>query len=159
VNAHIASRLGLATRWLREDDGHIRSTTALVVLDDCAGRLARSCLLAHGLIRKGIMKLEVAVELDGNLKLGDGESVKCAGGHLRAAGLVLGRLGSDALSIEGSWEKLVTLAAAERVLAGEALEVESSVISDWSNREIAPVESTILLWNTDFRGVDWTWER
>lgn len=66
MNADLAG-LGAGLRWRREDNGHIGSTTALGVLNNRAGLLAGSLVLADGLIRKGIVELEVDVELDGNL--------------------------------------------------------------------------------------------
>lgn len=79
--------------------------------------------------------------------------------NLWAALLLVGDLSSDALWAEGTWEKGVTLAAAERILAlPSTLEVESIVVLKLSWNEIGPVEASALLWDTDFRLLGWALE-
>jgi hypothetical protein len=116
-------------------------------------------VLADGLIRKGVVELEVDVELDGNLEVGDGELVNGVAGHLGAAGLVAGGLASDALLVECSWQEVTLGAAQEGVLAAEAVELETAVNVNCSSDEIAPVESAHLLWDTVLGVLNWAFER
>lgn len=112
VNTVAASILWLVGLG-RIDDGHIGSTTALVVGDNGTGSLARRALLAAGSIRHGVVKLKITVEFGCNLELADrGLLYALAGvtGHLGAARLVLAGCTSDTLCLEASSSELVPLA-------------------------------------------------
>jgi hypothetical protein len=88
------SRLGV-------DDSHILSATALGVLDGGTGALALGLLLADRVVGEGVVELELAVELYGDLEVGDGELVDRAGLDLGAAGLVAVGGAGDALGLVG----------------------------------------------------------
>lgn len=98
MDADAAGRLS-SLRWLGVDDGDVRGATALGVLDGGTGALARRLLLADGLVGEGVVELEVAVELDGDLEVGDGELVDGAGLDLGAAALVGVGGAGDALGL------------------------------------------------------------
>ncbi|KFY80691.1 hypothetical protein V499_00519 [Pseudogymnoascus sp. VKM F-103] len=102
-NAVDADAAGLLSSlgWLGVDDGHVLGATALGVLHGGTGLLAARLLLADGVVGKGVVELEVAVELDGNLEVGDGELVDRAGLDLGAAGLVAVGGAGDALGLVG----------------------------------------------------------
>ncbi|KFY59023.1 hypothetical protein V496_05845 [Pseudogymnoascus sp. VKM F-4515 (FW-2607)] len=138
VDANVA--LGLSSlRWLGVDDGDVGGSTALGVLDGGTGLLAVRLLLAHLVAGEGVVELELAVELDGDLEVGDGELVDRLGLDLGAVLLV-------ATYAEGPWEESVTLAAAEgRLAAPSAGEVKASVVVEGSEVQVTPVESTVLV--------------
>ncbi|KFZ03000.1 hypothetical protein V501_09435 [Pseudogymnoascus sp. VKM F-4519 (FW-2642)] len=138
VDADAAGTLS-SLGWLGVDDGHVLGATALGVLDGGTGLLAARLLLADGVVGEGVVELEVAVELDGNLEVGDGELVDRAGLDLGAAGLV-------AVGGAGPWEEGITLAATEGGLAvPSAGEVKASVVVERSEVQVSPGEARPLV--------------
>ena len=98
---------------------------------------------------------------DTYLELGDGKLLWSIGasGDLWAVLLLVLDLGSDALWLEGTWEKGVALAAAERLLAlPSSTEVESVVVLELSWDQVAKVVTAVLLWDTDLRHLGWALE-
>ncbi len=158
MESNLASLLVHLGRWLWVDDGDIGSTSALGVLDNGAGLLAVRLLFADGLVWEGVVELKLAVELDRDLELGDGESLDVLGGNPWAV-LLFGRdLSGGALLVEGSREESVALESTERVLAVEPVELEAGVLLKLALGELEPVESTVLFWHADLWGLNWALE-
>ena len=95
------------------------------------------------------------------LEFGDGEllwSVRSSR-DLWAVLLLVLDLGGDTLWLEGTWEKGVALAAAERLLAlPSSTEVKSVVVLELSWDQVAKVVAAVLLWDTDLRHLGWALE-
>lgn len=70
MNTIVASILWLI-RLVRIDNCHIGSATALGVLDNGTGRLARRAVLAARSIGHGVVKLEITVEFGRDLEFAD----------------------------------------------------------------------------------------
>ena len=100
MDADVAAGLS-SLGWLGVDDGDVLGATALGVLDGGTGALALRLLLADRVVGEGVVELELAVELDGDLEVGDGELVDRAGLDLGAAALVAVGGSSDALGLLG----------------------------------------------------------
>ncbi|KFY42645.1 hypothetical protein V494_02314 [Pseudogymnoascus sp. VKM F-4513 (FW-928)] len=138
VDADAAVRLS-SLGWLGVDDGHVLGATTLGVLDGGTGALAVRLLLADRVVGEGVVELELAVELDGDLEVGDRELVDRAGLDLWAAALV-------AVGGAGPWEESITLAATEgRLAAPSTGEVKASVVIEGSEVQVSPGESTPLV--------------
>lgn len=73
VNTNAAG--GLSSWWLWDHDSDVGCTTALGVLDSGSGLGAGVGRLAVGAILHGVVQLQVAVILDGDLESVDGELV------------------------------------------------------------------------------------
>ena len=121
VDANAAAGLS-SLRWLGVDDGDVLGATALGVLDGGTAALAVRLLLADRVVGEGVVELEVTVELDGHLQVGDGELVDRAGLDLGAAALVAVGGSRDALGLSGvsvSWFGENGLDLRRRSLGGE----------------------------------------
>lgn len=127
VDAKVARVLGLRG-LLRVDDGDVGSTTALGVLDDGTGSLARRSVLASRSVGHGVVKLQVAVELRRNLELLDGgllDTLAVVTADLGALFLVLLRIAGDTLALESPGGQLIPLA--KLLATSEAIPLESFV--------------------------------
>jgi hypothetical protein len=106
------------------------------------------------------VELEVAVELGDDVELRDRSLVYTLACIAREAG-GLARVGrrttSDALATERPIDQAVTLA--ERILAGEAGPLETTIAAEASSSKIGPVETRQLLVDTLVVGVGGRAER
>lgn len=140
VNTIVASILWLI-RLARINDCHIGSTTALGVLDDSTGRLARRTVLAARSIGHGVVKLEITVKFGGNLKLANRSllyTLVLITANFRAVVPVIGSLASDALGLEASSSNRVPLAEFLRALVPSVC--ETLIAAEVSNVQVTPVE-------------------
>ncbi len=143
-DADAAGRLGLL-RLRRVDDADVLGAAALGVLDDGAAGGAGRPVLALGPIGHAVVELEVAVELDAEVDLADGELVDgraALAAERRRAGLVGAARGADDLATGAA---AVAIALAEARLAAEAAPAEVVVAGEEAQVEIAKVEAGRLL--------------
>jgi hypothetical protein len=133
----------------------------LSVLDNRPASAAAWSLFAGRLIRHLKVEIKLAVELDGNVHLSDGELLDLGVGtaaEWRRLGLVAVGWTSDTLGVgESTLGQRVTLS--EGVGATPSVEVHSSIASNrlaWVER--GPVETGVLLRNTVVVCVRWARE-
>jgi hypothetical protein len=124
-------------------------TTTLSVLDSGTLLLARSDVLANRLVRHLVVELEVTVELDGDLNLGDGETLLPLAAVERSWDVLLDRVLSTP-GVEGPLGQVVPLAeavgTAPSFVARASMEVEVAILAEViAVLQVAPVETTLLL--------------
>lgn len=147
MNVHAAA--ALTSRW--DLEGNRGSTTTLGVGDDGTTLAAGGGVLAGRAILHAVVEFDISIHINGDLHLGDGEALVAAARDLRAAVRVLGDLARDALALEVSLGKCVTLAWA--IGASEAREAEATEGREGPRLKPAPVEATTLLTGTLIVGV------
>lgn len=145
ANAAIGRRL-VGLRWV--DEVNALSTTALAVVDGGSARRAVGRLLAGRPVGHVVVELHAAVELDGDIKLADGEAVDVAtraasergsSAHIRAAST------RDDRAIKATKSaRTMDVALGEAVLTGEAVEVEAIIVVDRARVQVVPVPSSRL---------------
>jgi hypothetical protein len=134
----------------------LTSATTLGVLDNGSVLLARSDVLADGVVGHLVMELDISVVLDGDLHLLDGEAFLLALA-VEGSRLVLANLVLDALGLEGSLGQVVPLAKAVGALP-TSLEFEVVITLEVTLRDILPVVPILLLVGTLIVVVLWSIE-
>jgi hypothetical protein len=158
VDADAAGLLGLLGLG-RIHNGNVLGAAALGVLDGGATLGASRAVLAGRAVGHVIVELEVAVELDRDVEVDNGEPVHLGLCAAAEAGRLLlvgrARAGNDPVA-EGARGKGVSLG--ELVLALEALEVKAAVVTKLARIQVLPVEAALLLVVALIVGVGWARE-
>jgi hypothetical protein len=149
MNADVAALITAARRHL---DDHLFGTTTLFVFDHRAIGRAGVSVLAGRTIRHGKDEIEISVERDRNLHLCDRE-IFVVMRDFGSGARIFGNLALNTLVLEVGPSLQRSLLILERILAGEAIEVETAKVIEVSCWEGVPFEASLLFRSTQIVGI------